>query len=265
MTETVWHPFGASVQFLTRFPLPAAIPFTPPVLTRSLVFFPAAGALIGALLAGCAYLFDLALPALPAAALLLAVWVCASGGLHLDGLMDTADGVLSGRSRERMLEIMKDSRVGAMGVLAAILVLLLKFSLLCSLLQSADWGTCLPLLFAVPVWSRWWMSLAIVRWPYAGGENGLGSYFRGANMGRIWGSLLVGVALTAAGARIGAFSPVETIMLCALALLLCLAAGTVSAQWISRRLGGLTGDTYGALNELLEAALLLAAVAAIAG
>lgn len=265
LTEAVLHPLGASVQFLTRFPLPADIPFTPHVLARSLVFFPFAGALIGAFLAACAYLLPLVLPDLPAAALLLALWVGASGGLHLDGLMDTADGVLSGRSRERMLEIMKDSRVGAMGVLAAVLLLLLKFSLLVSLLRDVRPGASLTLLFAVPVWSRWWMACAIVRWPYAGGDNGLGSYFRGAGTGRVIVSLATGLVLTAAGTILGHFSPLQVLLLCSLAPLMSLFAGWISASWISRRLGGLTGDTYGALNELTEAALLLAAVIVCGG
>ena len=80
------------------------------------------------------------LPTMPAAVLLLAIWVVLTGGLHLDGLMDTADGILSHRPREQMLEIMKDSRVGAMGVIVCVLHLLLKFSLLYTLLDAEQHG-----------------------------------------------------------------------------------------------------------------------------
>uniref|UniRef100_UPI0005850CC2 adenosylcobinamide-GDP ribazoletransferase n=1 Tax=Paenibacillus sonchi TaxID=373687 RepID=UPI0005850CC2 len=75
----------------------------------------------------------------PAAVITLILWVWLTGGLHLDGWMDCADGLLSYRTRERMLEIMKDSRVGAMGVLACMLLLLLKASLLAAFLEGGSW------------------------------------------------------------------------------------------------------------------------------
>ena len=86
------------------------------------------------------------------------------------GLMDTADGILSHRPREQMLEIMKDSRVGAMGVIVCVLHLLLKFSLLYTLLDTehvGERGSLLVLLAIVPIWSRWFMVAAIKNWPYA--------------------------------------------------------------------------------------------------
>lgn len=167
----------AAFQFLTRFPIPIAVPFQGSVLKRSVVYFPLAGALIGVSLTAFAWLLTLFIPPWPSAVLVLAIWTALSGGLHLDGWMDTADGVLSHRSRERMLEIMKDSRVGAMGVLAAVLLLLLKASLMVELLEGNHLKLYWPLLLIGPIWSRAWMSAAIAFWPSARQGEGIGVLF----------------------------------------------------------------------------------------
>ncbi|WP_148091983.1 adenosylcobinamide-GDP ribazoletransferase, partial [Paenibacillus sp. 598K] len=112
------------------------------------------------------------LPTLPAAVLVLIAWAALTGGLHLDGWMDTADGVLSHRSRERMLEIMRDSRVGAMGVIAGTLLLMFKLSLLASLLALRPMSEALMWLAIIPLWSRWWMSVAVIGWPRARADGG---------------------------------------------------------------------------------------------
>ena len=126
----------AAFQFLTRLPIPVQIDYTERVFQRSSVFYPLVGFVIGLLLLLAGEGLTQVLPTMPAAVLLLAIWVVLTGGLHLDGLMDTADGILSHRPREQMLEIMKDSRVGAMGVIVCVLHLLLKFSLLYTLLEA---------------------------------------------------------------------------------------------------------------------------------
>ena len=139
-------PLIAALQFLTRLPLPVQLPDSDAVFRRSTVFYPAAGLLIGLLTAGSAWGFSYLFPFYINAALVLILWVFLSGGLHLDGLMDTADGLLSHRSRERMLEIMKDSRVGAMGVVAGVLSALLRVSLLAYLLGRD--GAFVPIVLA---------------------------------------------------------------------------------------------------------------------
>ncbi|MDR6878436.1 adenosylcobinamide-GDP ribazoletransferase [Bacillus sp. 3255] len=248
----------AAFQFLTRLPVPVQIDYTDDVFRRSVMFYPLAGGVIGLLLLLAAKVLLLVLPAMPAAVLLLALWVVLTGGLHLDGLMDTADGILSHRPREQMLEIMKDSRVGAMGVIAAVLLLLLKFSLLYSLLTAAAHGPGWLLLAVVPVWSRWFMAAAIAWWPYARKESGLGSLFQSVKGRHVAVSFLVALfttTLLASGTGVDsstllwAVPPVFAIV--------TVMAGWSGAAYMSRQLGGLTGDTYGALNELLEAALLL--------
>ncbi|MEK3882273.1 adenosylcobinamide-GDP ribazoletransferase [Paenibacillus sp. PL2-23] len=261
---------AAAIQFLTRIPVPLLIPFERPVLSRSVIYFPLAGALIGLLLWLASELLVSLLPPWPSAIILVGLGVMLTGGLHLDGWMDTADGVFSHRSRERMLEIMKDSRVGAMGVIAAVLLLLLKISVVAELLAllgqhevSIGW-----LFILACSWSRAWMAAAIGGWPTARGEEGLAALFNGVNSwGASWALLLAGLvsfaALQAASLQSAAL-PTQTVIG---ALLIVAGAGIVSALcgasmaiWLTRKLGGLTGDTYGAMNEAIEACVLLAAL-----
>ncbi|MFC5449551.1 adenosylcobinamide-GDP ribazoletransferase [Paenibacillus aestuarii] len=260
------HGAVAAFQFLTRLPVPVQIQYTAQVFRRSVVFYPLAGLAIGLLLLLTGTGLRWMLPPLPAAVLLLAVWVALTGGLHLDGLMDTADGILSHRPREQMLEIMKDSRVGAMGVIVCVLHLLLKVSLLYSLIsgeQEGGWRTASICLVMIPVWSRWFMAFAIYGWPYARQESGLGSLFRGVTRSDVLLSALIAIASVLVVAWLGPERLLAGVPVWAVALLIAGASvllGWLIATYISRKLGGLTGDTYGALNELLEGLLLLAVV-----
>lgn len=263
MTKNV-QAAAAAFQFLTRFPVKVNLDYTPELFRQSTRFYPLVGAAIGLTVwaggAVAAYL----LPPLPAAVFVLILWVGITGGLHLDGWMDTADGLLSYRSREQMLEIMKDSRVGAMGVMACVLLLLLKVSLIYSLLSSG----LPPLLLLLPlVWSRWFMVHAMASWPMARGKEGLaGKYFNGMSRRQSLSALLGGALLTLV---VAALSPLlrhgEWSWLQAGAAWLLLpafawAVGTLAARRMDTKLGGLTGDTYGALNEGIEAVLLLVLV-----
>lgn len=253
----------AAFQFLTRLPIPVQIDYTERVFQRSSVFYPLVGFVIGLLLMLAGGGLTHVLPTMPAAIILLVIWVVLTGGLHLDGLMDTADGILSHRPREQMLEIMKDSRVGAMGVIVCVLHLLLKFSLLYTMLDANQLGeraSLLILLAIVPIWSRWFMVAAIKMWPYARPNSGLGSLFRGVSGKHVTVSLLVALLTTTL-----CIYMINPISLPSWSVVLCFAAittlvGSGIAAYISSKLGGLTGDTYGALNELLESVLLLAVV-----
>lgn len=250
----------AAFQFLTRLPVPIQVPFEGAVLSRSVIYFPLAGAMIGILTGAAAWLTCLVLPPLPGAVIVLAIWTALSGGLHLDGWMDTADGVLSHRSRERMLEIMKDSRVGAMGVVAAVLLLLLKASLLAELLQDERQATVLFMLAAAPGWGRAWMAAAIALWPNARQGEGLGAMFGGVRIGQAACAFLIAAAVTLGLlAAAGLTFRVNAAAVAAAGIVTALCGG-LSAAWLNRKLGGLTGDTYGAMNEAVEAALLLIAV-----
>ncbi|MEN1985753.1 adenosylcobinamide-GDP ribazoletransferase [Paenibacillus hubeiensis] len=277
------NPYGkkqaaaAAFQFLSRFPVRMQLDFAPPLLRESVVYYPLVGAAIGLAVWLGGALFGTVLPALPAAVLTLTLWVWLTGGLHLDGWMDTADGLLSYRSRERMLEIMKDSRVGAMGVIACVLLLMMKAALLADFIAQGRWAY-VPLLILPMIWSRWFMVCAISGWPNARADDGLAALFAGLGERRelrrataraAWLTVVAGlIALVAAwytqphhgliGGGMSGHSwwlyPVLAAMLLPLA---CHLLGRWVAGRISDRLGGLTGDTYGAMNELLETALLI--------
>ncbi|WP_018086429.1 adenosylcobinamide-GDP ribazoletransferase [Desulfurispora thermophila] len=232
-----------AVQHLTRLHIWDG-EFDPLALGRSGMFFPLAGLLLGSFLVGIYWLCGMVFPPLVTAALLVVGLVLLTGGLHLDGFMDTMDGVLSGRSPERKLEIMRDSRVGAFGALSVVCLLMLKLVLI----------FCLPafimprVLLLVPVLSRWGMLYVIARFPYARPE-GLGRLFHQYTGGR---ELAVG-GMTAllAGGLVG--GPGGLVLLLTSTVL---AHGL--GRWWQGHLGGLTGDTYGATNEILEVCLLMA-------
>jgi len=177
-------------------------------------------------------------------------------------VMDTADGILSHRPREQMLEIMKDSRSGAMGVMVCALYLLVKVSLLSALLAAR--GTpFLWLLPLVPTWSRWWMTAGIAYWPYARANGGLGGFFRGVGTRHVAAGAAIALALTlAAAAWSGRSWPAGPGHAAAIFLPLVLPAAAAGSGWLiaaycSSKLGGLTGDVYGAMNEAVELTLLL--------
>lgn len=257
----------AAFQFLTRIPVPATVPFERRVLSLSAVYFPAAGAAIGVIAAAWTWLLLQFLPAGPAAVLSLAGWLALSGGLHMDGWMDTADGVLSHRSREKMLEIMKDSRVGAMGVLAAVLLLLLKTSLLSELIsvgklpmigESAGSAGLIAAILLASVWSRTWMTVAMACWKPATPDSGLGRLFSGVNYGKALMAILLAACISLMSLMIIGVNINEALLTLAVSIIAALAVGGGMAAWLNRKLGGLTGDTYGAMNEAVEAAVLLA-------
>jgi adenosylcobinamide-GDP ribazoletransferase len=249
---------AAAFQFLSRFPVKFGGEFSPELLQRSTVYYPLVGLAIAAVVWPTAYLSALLLPPFPAAVLVLMLWVWLTGGLHLDGWMDSADALLSYRSRERMLEIMKDSRVGAMGVIACVLLLLLKVSLIYTAMDEELWSTALLLPL---IWSRWFMVAALAGWPKARQGEGLAGQFHMLKGREVRLAALLAAAITAILALL---NPSILISPFAAAFLvipgLSWLIGKCTAQQISRRLGGLTGDVYGALNELLEALLLLAGV-----
>ncbi|SEM92821.1 adenosylcobinamide-GDP ribazoletransferase [Paenibacillus sp. OK076] len=275
------HAAAAAFQFLSRFPVKMQLDFVPPLLRESVVYYPLVGAVIGLCVWLGGALTGALLPSFPAAVLTLTLWVWLTGGLHLDGWMDTADGLLSYRSRERMLEIMKDSRVGAMGVIACVLLLMMKASLIADFIARGNWDYG-ALLILPMIWSRWFMVYAMAALPNARKDDGLAVLFKGlgerkevqrARSSAVGLTFLAGVITWAA---VWIFQP-DTAMFQVLemenglgtlpwwlypvaAIIVVPLAGYVIGKFvagrISERLGGLTGDTYGAMNELLEAALL---------
>ena len=246
-----YREFVAALRFLTIVPAPGSASLfdkdeTAPRLVIGCEYFPVVGLLLALLLWLLVILFSWLIPQLVLAALLVVALVVLTGGLHLDGLMDTCDGLFGGRTRERKLEIMRDSRVGSFGVLGAFCVLLLKFALLASIpVLSLP----LALLLVLPV-SRWSMALALYVFPPAR-PTGLGAAYHHAITSRrllITGLIALVLALVA-GRLTG--------------LLVYLAgsfASLATGFYITSNIGGLTGDSCGAINETVEVVMLLVLV-----
>ena len=170
-------------------------------------------------------------------------WVVLTGGLHLDGFGDAADGLLAAVEPARRLEIMKDSRAGSWAVVGLVLLLLGKFVLLAEAPPLA--------LIVPPVVARWGLVLAAGRFPYARKE-GLGGYFQ-QGLGRTQNLLATATMLLVTGSVAVWVTPV-VIALPLAALVVTFAVG----RWAAGRLGGgLTGDVYGALCELMELVCLI--------
>jgi adenosylcobinamide-GDP ribazoletransferase len=235
--------FALAWRLLTIIPLPLAPDNDTSAPGRAAGYFPLVGLILGLLLAGVGYFFFSFLPEGMAAALLLALWAGLTGLLHLDGFMDSCDALLPPRDPARRLEIMKDSRVGAFGVVGVILLLLIKFNALAALPASHR----LPVLVAIPVLARWAMTWAMARYPLARTE-GLSVFFK---TGLGWTQLGLASIVTIA---------VSVFLLGWLGMLL-LAVTWLTTTLIARlaiaRISGLTGDVYGAMCEVVETVALI--------
>ncbi|RKD24942.1 cobalamin 5'-phosphate synthase [Ammoniphilus oxalaticus] len=237
-------PFLQALAFLTRLPVPHRS-LSERDWQRSPAYYPLVGVVIGLLLWAAGAGFLLLFSDWLAAVLVLVFWVFLTGGLHLDGWMDVADGLGSHRSPEQMREIMKDSRVGAMGVLAAVLLFLVKWVSIRELI-----GAHAPVWLLFSPWIARLVLLAALRfWPYTS-VGGLGEgLVKGNHLGKAFVAhlLFVGVFVSL-WAKSGG-------LLVALGLAVVAGIGWVS--WICRKLEGMTGDSYGATVEWTETAVLL--------
>jgi adenosylcobinamide-GDP ribazoletransferase len=233
-----------AVGFLTI--MPVGVGHRPPGgdFGRAAVWFPVVGLLLGLALAGLDWCGRALWDPYVAAALVLGAGVVATGGLHIDGLMDTADALFSRQSRERMLEIMRDPRSGALGVAAAVCLLAAKFAAYSHLSGPDHWRVIGAALAA----GRVAMIVAVGVFPYAR-EQGTGARMTNEVSARhVIGAILLGMGATAS------LLGIPGLCLIGLAIAVAVAFG----GYASRPMGGLTGDVYGALNELVELAALLA-------
>src|ERR1019366_5337054 len=153
--------FMVAVQFLTIAPPVIRRLFTPQEMGRAVGYFPLVGLLLGGLLFGLDEYLGLLWPPAIRAALVLLAWVLVTGALHIDGFLDTCDGLLGGRTTDERLRIMKDERVGAFAVVGGVFLLLIKYLALASVQDR------LGALLLAPMLGRWSMVLAIVLFPYA--------------------------------------------------------------------------------------------------
>jgi adenosylcobinamide-GDP ribazoletransferase len=232
--------FWAALQFLTIFPTPLSHRVTARTSGQSLPYFPLVGLILGAILYGIHYILSLILPSSVVNVLLIITLVILTGAHHLDGFIDTCDGVIAGKSKKERLAIMSDSKVGAFGIVGAILLLLLKYASLSSVPM-------LPALLLMPTLSRWAMVSAIFTFPYAK-RSGMGFAFK---HGATWQRLTIATII----ALVVAVVLLQWWGLALMAALFLIAFGIGS--YFRSRLGGLTGDNYGAINEISELSVLL--------
>ena len=237
------RPLFCAVGFLTRLPVPH-VALADRDVARSAGFFAWVGLGIGGLM----WALSLGLTRLGtvlSALLLVTVWAWVTGGLHLDGLADTVDGLSGGRGdRARTLEIMRDSRIGSHGATALVLGLALKCA---ALWRARELGV--DAVWFVPAVARFGCTVLLASFPYARAQ-GLGSAFAGqvgvleVLLGLV--AVLTPVALLQGG--VAGYGVGATVgILCALGL----------ALRVQQRLGGLTGDVHGAAIEVCEIGMLL--------
>jgi len=241
---------AVTLQFLTIIPvrLPRALPQG--VFPGAVALFPLVGLAIGGLAAGVDALCGLVLRSPVTAAIDLVVLAAISGALHLDGLADAADGLLGNLPRERRLEVMREGGIGAFGVAAIVLVLLCEYAGLVSLAPAVRVAT----LAAAVALSRWAMSLLLWALPYARAEGIATTLRSGLRLRHVLLSTLCAVVI------VGVLFSVAGVLLLALSAAVALGVG-----WLAvRRIGGCTGDVYGAAGEIVFAASVVAA-GAVAG
>lgn len=224
-----------SLQFLSRIPINLPIEFNKENLAKSTFFFPLVGVIIGGLSGIVYYLFSFISLELAALATVISMIVL-TGGLHLDGLADTFDGFMANKDRELTLDIMKDSRVGAFGVIALILNILTKYVVISSIPGK------IPLILILSLGnSRLVLSHKMVYKKIAR-PGGLGDMFHSSNPKKY--------ALSGAGLYILALGLVNPIYL--LPLLITIISGEIIAAIAYKKIGGFTGDVYGASVEIGE-------------
>jgi adenosylcobinamide-GDP ribazoletransferase len=236
-------PILAALQFMTILPL--RITLTRRDLERAPIWFPFAGLLVGLGVAAMDWVGVGLLPSTVANVLTIAMLAAVTGGLHLDGLADTADGFFSARPRERVLEIMGDSRIGAMGVLGVIFILGLKVAALSEMQGALRWSA---LVFA-PLAGRSVQLAVMSLLPYARGEDGIASLFLKRRHPL---HVLLAIGWVGAGAFILFSLPAASVVLVAV-----FSGAAFLSVWSIKRIKGFTGDTLGATSEVIEAIALI--------
>ncbi len=237
--------FIAAWQFLTSIPLPGRHQ-SPEKLGRATAYFPIVGLIIGIILVFLNWLLSFILPPAVVRALLLAALVLITGALHLDGFVDTCDGIAGQKSVEDRWRVMHDSHAGAFGMVGVVLLLLVKYVSLSSIPATFMAAT---LLF-MPVVSRWAMVYAVFVYPYAR-PSGLGTAFKTSTR---WHQFTAATIITL-------IVSLALITLCQFTCLLLLFGVWVItaafAAYLKWKFAGLTGDTYGAINEVAEVTVLI--------
>ncbi|MCX5696121.1 MAG: adenosylcobinamide-GDP ribazoletransferase [Candidatus Omnitrophica bacterium] len=235
--------FLLAVQFLTLIPLKIKDAGEKKI-AKAAAYFPLVGLLIGLVLLGINYIISiLNFPSFTSNVILVVALIALTGGMHLDGLSDTADAFLSNKPKDEMLAIMRDPHIGVMGVLSVISVILLKIGLLAAL-QAPLKITALLLMCLL---SRWSVVAAIFLFPYARREGKAKIFMQGRTPGIFVLALISVLVFSFAIWQIKGL----------IALLIIAGFVYLFGRFASRKIGGITGDTLGATIELTEVITLL--------
>ncbi|MFH1882920.1 MAG: adenosylcobinamide-GDP ribazoletransferase [Planctomycetota bacterium] len=234
--------FLIALQFLTVLPVKIKSEIAEEDFGKSLLYFPVVGMLIGFVPAGMVLLLGF-LPSPVVGVLILIISIVLTGGIHLDGFADTCDGFYGPRPKEKILEIMRDSRVGVMGAVGIFCLLGLKLTLIISLPPDVLW----KLLMMMTVFARWSQVFVCCTSDYAR-EEGKGKYFV-SHAGKA--SLLVGSIFTVVLFLL--LMRFKGIVL----LVLSFAVVLLFISYAKKKIGGMTGDTIGAVSEVAEVLILL--------
>ena len=243
--------FVAALRFLTIIPVPWHREVSREELGRSTVYFPVVGLVIGLILAGLNWLLSLFLPSVVVNALLLVALAVITGVIHLDGFVDTCDGMAGHKTPEARWQIMSDSRVGGFGIVGAVLLLLVKYVSLNSVPQTLMLTT----LVLMPMVSRWAMVYAIFAYPYAK-PSGLGRVFKQKTG---WPGFVLATIITLAVA-IGLARWADAVYFYLVGLVIMAGIWVIIVAMVAclkGKFSGLTGDTYGAINEVAEVGVLI--------
>lgn len=234
-----------AIQFLTVIPI-RLNKVNAKELARAAIFFPLVGLLLGMILIGINNMLStLAVLRLSQDIILVVALVFLTGGLHLDGLSDTTDALLSGKPKAEMLDIMRDSHAGVMGVLSVISVILLKISFLYSINPLLK-PTAILLMCVL---GRWAMAFSMYLSPYARQSGKAKDFIEGMNLRIIVFSTTIALILSA---FIWQFKGLSVLIITGVCVWL-------GSKYLHRKLGGITGDTIGAVNEIIEVFVLLVA------
>ena len=232
--------FFAALQFLTLFPWPERVERRADEIGRSVIFFPIVGLLLGAILVLANFLLKPFASAILVSVALVALLALLTRGLHLDGLGDTFDGLGAGGDRERMLRIMDDSHTGAFGLIAIVMVLFFKIHAIESL-EVERWRA----LLAAPLLGRW--AMVLLGHGSHSAKQGLGATLIAHLPAKhlFWATLITVLLVVAVFRGVG------------IAMMAWVALFTLASKiYFHRRLGGVTGDTFGAVGELSETSVL---------
>jgi adenosylcobinamide-GDP ribazoletransferase len=236
------------IQFMTRYPIPVQVEFTAERFVQGMKWMPLVG-LLAALPAAAGYLLADALLGREVAAIVAVIGlITVTGGLHLDGIADTADGLFSYRSRERMLEIMRDSTLGTNGVIALVLTILLKYILLHN---TPGIGGVLAVLIT-PVLGRVALTWHSAAARYAREERGIGDYVNQTGLAQAAAATLLSLFLVTSLLVFWGVQPSLIPLVLLILHLPPIVLAVLFAAYLKRRLGGITGDTIGASIELAE-------------